>query len=116
MGTRGQPKITEFIEYCIAFKVMQYAKRYNETHYKAWFRLTKHRAFKDLMNVNYKNRRAREYWVQRLTDDENSYEYKRKFYARHIKKWVQKRAKLLTGIGSLTGMPLKYKLIKPFGK
>ena len=69
MGTRGQPKISYFIEQCIAFKVMQYAKRYNESHYKAWFRLTKHRAFKDLMNVNYKNRRAREYWVQRLTTD-----------------------------------------------
>ena len=76
MGTRGQPKISYFIEQCIAFKVMQYAKRYNESHYKAWFRLTKHRAFKDLMNVNYKNRRAREYWVQRLTTDPKAYEYK----------------------------------------
>ena len=63
MGTRGQPKITEFIEYCIAFKVMQYAKRYNETHYKAWFRLTKHRAFKDLMRVNYKNFKIHNPWL-----------------------------------------------------
>ena len=89
MGTRGQPKISEFIEYCITFKVIQYAKRYNETHYKAWFRLVKHRAFKDLMRDNYKNRSSREYWVQRLTTDENCYEYQRKFYARHIKKWTK---------------------------
>ena len=105
MGTRGQPKISYFIEQCIAFKVMQYAKRYNESHYKAWFRLTKHRAFKDLMNVNYKNRRAREYWVQRLT---TSFEAQKKFYTKHIKKWVNKR----TGIGSLQDWSFKYKLIK----
>jgi|TARA_Y100001970_G_C14099907_1_gene784887 hypothetical protein len=112
MGTRGQPKISYFIEQCIAFKVMQYAKRYNESHYKAWFRLTKHRAFKDLMNVNYKNRRAREYWVQRLTTDPKAYEYKRKFYSRHVKKWVNMRS----GIGSLKDWTIRYKLIKAPGQ
>jgi len=105
MGTRGQPKITEFIEYCIAFKVMQYAKRYNETHYKAWFRLTKHRAFKDLMKDHYKNTSHPEHWVQRLT---TSFEAQKKFYTKHIKKWVNKR----TGIGSLQDWSFKYKLIK----
>ena len=78
MGTRGQPKISYFIEQCIAFKVMQYAKRYNESHYKAWFRLTKHRAFKDLMNVNYKNKEP-EMLIKRLTTDPKAYEYKESF-------------------------------------
>ena len=112
MGTRGQPKISYFIEQCIAFKVMQYAKRYNESHYKAWFRLTKHRAFKDIMNLNYKNRRAREYCVQRLTTDPKAYEYKRKFYSRHVKKWVNMRS----GIGSLKDWTIRYKLIKAPGQ
>ena len=49
MGTRGRPKVSEFVEHCIAHKVIQYRKRFNETSYKAWFRLVKHRAFKDLM-------------------------------------------------------------------
>ena len=105
MGTRGQPKISYFIEQCIAFKVMQYAKRYNESHYKAWFRLTKHRAFKDLMKDHYKNTSHPEHWVQRLT---TSFEAQKKFYTKHIKKWVNKR----TGIGSLQDWSFKYKLIK----
>ena len=71
MGTRGQPKISYFIEQCIAFKVMQYAKRYNESHYKAWFRLTKHRAFKDLMNVNYKNEAVKDFEFKNLNDNAN---------------------------------------------
>ena len=29
MGTRGRPKISEFVEHCISYKVMQWAKHYN---------------------------------------------------------------------------------------
>jgi hypothetical protein len=36
MGTRGRPKVSEFVEHCIAHKVIQYRKRFNETSYKAW--------------------------------------------------------------------------------
>jgi hypothetical protein len=96
MGTRGRPKVSEFVEHCIAFKVIQYRKRYNETSCKAWFRLVKHRAFKDLMKDHYKNTSHPEHWVQRLT---TSFEAQKKFYTKHIKKWVNKR----TGIGSLHG-------------
>ena len=105
MGTRGRPKVSEFVEHCIAFKVIQYRKRYNETSYKAWFRLVKHRAFKDLMEDHYKNTSHPEHWVQRLT---TSFEAQKKFYTKHIKKWVNKR----TGIGSLQDWSFKYKLIK----
>ena len=82
MGTRGRPKVSEFVEHCIAFKVIQYRKRYNETSYKAWFRLVKHRAFKDLMKDHYKNTSHPEHWVQRLT---TSFEAQKKFYTKHIK-------------------------------
>ena len=105
MGTRGRPKVSEFVEHCIAFKVIQYRKRYNETSYKAWFRLVKHRACKDLMKDHYKNTSHPEHWVQRLT---TSFEAQKKFYTKHIKKWVNKR----TGIGSLQDWSFKYKLIK----
>ena len=105
MGTRGRPKVSEFVEHCIAFKVIQYRKRYNETSYKAWFRLVKHRAFKDLMKDHYKNTSHPEHWVQRLT---TSFEAQKKFYTKHIKKWANKR----TGIGSLQDWSFKYKLIK----
>ena len=105
MGTRGRPKVSEFVEHCIAFKVIQYRKRYNETSYKALFRLVKHRAFKDLMKDHYKNTSHPEHWVQRLT---TSFEAQKKFYTKHIKKWVNKR----TGIGSLQDWSFKYKLIK----
>ena len=55
MGTKGRPRVSDFVKISIAYKVIQYSKRYNETPYKAWFRLIKHRAFKDLMREHYKN-------------------------------------------------------------
>ena len=52
----GQPKISFFVKFCIAYKVMQYQKRYNLTPFKAWMKLTEHKAFKDLMQEHFKNR------------------------------------------------------------
>lgn len=109
MGTRGRPKVSEFVEHCIAFKVIQYRKRFNETSYKAWFRLVKHRAFKDLMKDHYKNTSHPDHWVHRLTE---TFEGQKKFYNKHIKKWVNER----TGIASLQDGPIKYKFIKPSRK
>ena len=99
MGTKGRPKVSEFVEITIAYKVMQYCKRYNETPYKAWFRLIKHRAFSDLMEEHYKNKPkdlkyGPEHWVKRIN---KNFETQKRFYTRHIKKWVNKRL----GIGSL---------------
>ena len=56
MGTQGQPKITYFVKFVIAYKVIQYQKRYNLTPRAAWLKLSKHRAFKSLMEEHFKNR------------------------------------------------------------
>jgi len=56
MGTQGQPKITFFVRFVIAYKVIQYQKRYNLTPRAAWLKLSKHRAFKSLMEEHFKNR------------------------------------------------------------
>ena len=97
MGTKGRPRVSDFVKISIAYKVIQYSKRYNETPYKAWFRLIKHRAFKDLMREHYKNTQHREHWTQKLTQSTDS---QRKFYSKHIKSFI-KEYKLNSGIGSL---------------
>ena len=55
MSNRGQPKTSHFVKTSIVFKVKQYQKRYNESGRKAWLRLTKHRAFPELMAEHFKN-------------------------------------------------------------
>ena len=54
MSNRGQPKTSHFVKTSIVFKVKQYQKRYNESGRKAWLRLTKHRAFPELMAEHFK--------------------------------------------------------------
>jgi len=102
---RGRPKVSEFVEQNIAFKVMELADHYNETYYKAWFRFVTHKPFKSLMKDHYKNTSHPDHWVKRLTEN---FESQKKFYTKHIKKWCHKRS----GIGSLMDWTIKYKLIK----
>jgi len=111
MGTRGRPKISEFVEHCISYKVMQWAKHYNITHYKAWFKLVEHKLFPKLIQSIYKNAprqsltRSQEFWVQRLITSKDA---QRKFYTKHVKKWVMRRS----GIASLQDWSFKYIKIK----
>ena len=59
MGSkRGQPEIDDFVKYIIAYKVIQYQKRYNLTPRAAWLKLSIHKGFKDLMSHHFKNRAA----------------------------------------------------------
>jgi len=97
MGTKGRPKVSDFVKISIAYKVIQYSKRYNETPYRAWFRLIKHRAFKSLMEDHYKNTSHPGHWVNKLTENKDS---QRKFYSKHIKSFINEY-KLNSGIGSL---------------
>ena len=115
MGTRGRPKISAFVEHCISYKVMQYAKHYNETHYKAWFRLINLKEFPKLLQSTYKSQPrskltiSQAHWVQRLCKD---YETQRKFYFKHIRKWVNKRS----GLGAFQDWSFRYSKIKGFKK
>ena len=58
MGNIGQPKITFYIRFVIAYKVIQYQKRWNLTPRAAWLKFSEHKAFKDLMLEHFKNRRS----------------------------------------------------------
>ena len=95
MGTKGRPRVSDFVKISIAYKVIQYSKRYNETPYKAWFRLIKHRAFKDLMREHYKNTQHREHWTRKLTQSTDS---QRKFYSKHIKSFIKEKNNTLNKI------------------
>ena len=72
--------LTKYEKFSVIYKVVQYMKRYNYSPYKAWMKLTKHRAFKDLMMEHYKNRKSRIYLVNRIC---NEYETKKNFYKNH---------------------------------
>ena len=115
MGTRGRPKISEFVEHGISDKVMQFAKANKETHYKAWFRLINLKEFPKLLQSTYKSQPrskltiSQAHWVQRLCKD---YETQRKFYFKHIRKWVNKRS----GLGSFQDWSFRYSKIKGFKK
>lgn len=89
----GQPKISFFVKFCIAYKVMQYQKRYNYTPFKAWMKLTEHKAFKDLMQEHFKNRAS--YLLENILDkarsdgiEGNIKDAKKNFYKNHIKKII----------------------------
>ena len=56
MGKQGQPKISFFVKFIIAYKVIQYQKRYSLTPRAAWLMLSEHKAFKSLMKEHFKNR------------------------------------------------------------
>ena len=85
---RGQPKIEFFTKFTVIYKVVQYMKRYNYPPYKAWMKLTKHRAFKDLMMEHYKNRVSKEYLVSRICTEKLT---QKDFFTNHVKKFLQSK-------------------------
>ena len=98
---RGQPKTSLFVRYNIAYKVIQYEKRYNISPYKAWRKLTEHRAFKDLMLDHFKNKSgSAEWWTKNIMKSPN---VKKNFYKNHIKKFRKELIdyRLTQGLGSL---------------
>ena len=56
MGKRGQPEISFFVKFIIAYKVIQLKKRWNLTPRAAWLMFSKQKGFKDLMKEHFKNR------------------------------------------------------------
>ena len=82
MGNRGQPKITFYIKFVIAYKVIQYQKRYNLTPRAAWLKLTNHKAFESLMLEHFKNKAYTGHWVNSILENLNVRET---FYKNHIR-------------------------------
>jgi len=96
---RGQPKVSAFVEISISHKVIHYCNHYNESPFKAWKRLIKHRVFRDLMKEHFKKDVA-DFRVDKLIND---YDSSKNFYYKHIKKWIKNRT---LGIGSLVNKDL----------
>ena len=94
MGKQGQPEIDDFVKFVIAYKVIQYQKRYNLTPRAAWLKLSEHKAFKDLMHEHFKNRAA--HLLYNILGGPNIDLYsgniqdaKINFYKNHIKKIIE---------------------------
>ena len=91
MGKQGQPKITYFVRFIIAYKVIQLKKRFNITPRAAWLMLSEHKAFKDLIKEHYKNKDQTDRWVERILKDDD---VKINFYKNHIRKIIAEFPKL----------------------
>ena len=91
MGKRGQPKISYFVKFIIAYKVIQYQKRYNLTPRASWLKLTEHKSFKDLIKEHYKNKDQTDWWVESILKDTD---VKINFYKNHIRKIIEQFPKL----------------------
>ncbi len=91
MGKQGQPEISHFVKLTIAYKVIQYKKRYNLTLRASWLKLTEHKAFKDLMQQNFSNKVHSQYWVNNILSSDD---VKVNFYNHHIKKIIAEFPKL----------------------
>ena len=85
MGKIGQPKITFFVRFIIAYKVMQYQKRYNLTPFKAWMHLTKHSGFEKLKREHFKNKEFPDHWISNILSSDD---VRKTFYKNHIKKII----------------------------
>ena len=99
MGKQGQPEIDDFVKFVIAYKVIQYQKRYNLTPRAAWLKLSEHKAFKDLMHEHFKNRAA--HLLYNILGGPNIDLYsgniqdaKINFYKNHIRKIIERFPKL----------------------
>ena len=91
MGKQGQPKITYFVRFIIAYKVIQLKKRFNITPRSAWLMFSEHKAFKDLIKEHYKNKDQTDRWVERILKDDD---VKINFYKNHIRKIIEQFPKL----------------------
>ena len=97
MGKQGQPKITYFVRFIIAYKVIQYQKRFNLTPRAAWLKLSEHRAFKSLMKEHFKNK-AHHLLENILGGPSGAYpdikDARINFYKNHIRKIIAEFPKL----------------------
>jgi len=99
MGKRGQPKISFFVKFIIAYKVIEYQKRYKLTPRASWLKLSEQPAFKDLMKEHFKNRADHllENILSLPTVDGysgNIKDAKINFYKNHIRKIIAEFPKL----------------------
>lgn len=91
MGNRGQPKISFFVKFIIAYKVIQLKDRYNLTPRAAWLLFTSQKGFKDLIKEHYKNKDQTDWWVESILKEED---VKINFYKNHIRKIIAEFPKL----------------------
>ena len=93
MGKSGQPTVSFFVKFIIAYKVVQYQKRYAVTTRAAWLKFTEHKAFRDLMHEHFKNRKDN--LLENLLGGPSGHypdikDARINFYKNHIKKIIEK--------------------------
>jgi len=86
MGTKGQPKISFFVKFIIAYKVIQLKERYNITPRAAWLKFTDQKGFKDLMQDHFKNKTQSQFWVYNILLNKS---VRLAFYKNHIRKIIE---------------------------
>ena len=91
MGKRGQPKISFFVKFIIAYKVIQLKKRFNLTARASWLLFTTQKGFKDLIKEHYRNKDQTDWWVESILKDDD---VKINFYKNHIRKIIAEFPKL----------------------
>ena len=92
---KGQPRTSHFVRFTIAYKVVQYIKRFNLTPRQAWLKLSevddkgnwKKRGFQQLLEEHYKNREFDTHFIGQLKDRTARIN----FYKNHIKNTALER-------------------------
>jgi hypothetical protein len=83
---RGQPKISFFVKFIIAYKVKQYQKRWNLTARAAWLQFSETKTFECLMKEHFKNKVYTGHWVNNILENKNVRET---FYKNHIREIIK---------------------------
>lgn len=104
MLTYGQTRTTKdliLFKFIIAYKVIQYQKRYNLTPRAAWLEFSGLKGFKDLMQDHYKNKEDREILLRKILGGAtvdgysgNIQDARINFYKNHIRKIIAEFPKL----------------------
>jgi len=96
---RGQPKISFFVKFIIAYKVIQLQKRWGITPRAAWLKFSDKKGFKDLMQEHFKNKNKK--YLDGMLGGPGVDEYsgniqdaRVNFYKNHIKKIIKQFPKL----------------------
>ena len=86
----GQPKVDWFVKATILIKIKQYAKNYNISERKAWFKLcnlssyTRRTGFIKLIQYHFRNKSNLQ-----LRNFLESVHARDNFYKNHVKKWLR---------------------------
>jgi len=90
-GKRGQPKLNKDLQIGLVVKVVQFQRRYNLSGFKAWLKITKLKAFPDILKDHFKNRKgSSDWWIRRFNKPESETGIRQNFYRNHLRAHISK--------------------------